>query len=236
MKLADETVYCVWLYGSHARGDSDDFSDTDIFVAGEPRGDVAESLALNGKNPCVSQYTWDEVRAMAAYGSLFLHHLQMEGKALLDGSGGTLQLVRLLERLPKYQLFRRDIRAFRLAIADVKEAFTMGSTPEFEMAVLGTVSRHAAVLACYLLGRPCFARRGAMAQSGRAVGFTSEDVKAFETLYEFRLHEDGRCPPPFKADWDLVAEYCRKVETFIERLNEVADAFEGRLSESNREN
>ncbi len=235
MKLADDAVYSVWLYGSHARGDSDRLSDIDVFVAGAPHRGVVESLAFNGQTPSVSQYTWEEVEAMAAYGSLFLRHLRLEGRPLLEGAGGTFRLVQLLERLPKYELFRRDIRAFHLTVGDVREAFRMGSTPEFEMAVLGTVLRHGSVLGCYLLGRPCFARTGAMEQAGRAVGFTSEDVKAFNTLYLFRLHEDGRCGAPFKPSWDHVMEFCCQMEIFLQRLEEVADAFEGRLPEPNCE-
>jgi len=235
MKLAGNAMYSVWLYGSHARGDSDSLSDIDVFVAGAPHSGVVESLAFNGQNPSVSQYTWEEVEAMAAYGSLFLHHLRLEGKPLLEQSGGTFRMVQLLGRLPKYQLFRRDIRAFHSTLADVREAFGMGSTPEFEMAVLGTVVRHSSVLGCYLLGRPCFARTGAMELAGRAVRFTSEEVKAFETLYFFRLHEDGRCGAPFEPSWDQVMEFCYRIEIFLQRLEEVANAFEGRLSEPNRE-
>lgn len=235
MKLTDDAMYSVWLYGSHARGDSDSLSDLDVFVAGALQEGVAESLAFNGETPSVSQYTWEEVEAMAAYGSLFLHHLRLEGRPLSEHSGGTFRLVQLLERLPKYQLFRRDIRAFHLTVADVREAFGMGSTPEFEMAVLGTVLRHGSVLGCYLLGRPCFARTGAMEQASRALGFTSEDVKAFDTLYRFRLYEDGRCRAPFKPSWDHVLEVCCQIEIFLQRLEEVADAFESRLFEANRE-
>jgi hypothetical protein len=91
------------------------------------------------------------------------------------------------------------------------------------------------VLGCYLLGRPCFARTFAMEQAGRAVGFTSEDVKAFNTLYLFRLHVDGRCGEPFKPSWDHVMEFYCQMEIILQRLEEVADAFEGRLPEPNCE-
>ena len=90
------------------------------------------------------------------------------------------------------------------------------------------------MLGCYLFGRPSFARTLAMEQAGRAVGFTSEDVKAFNTLYLFRVHEDGRCGEPFKPSWDHVMEYFQ-MEIFLQRLEEVADAFEGRLPEPNCE-
>jgi predicted nucleotidyltransferase len=231
MKLADDAAYSVWLYGSHARGDTDLLSDVDVFVAGAPRGGVIDSLAFNGQTPSVSQYAWEEVEAMAAYGSLFFHHLRLEGKPLLEHAGGTFRLAHLLEYLPTYQLFRRDLRAFHLTVADVREAFRMGSTPEFEMAVLGTVLRHSSILGCYLLKNPCFGRTAAIEKACRAVGFTAESLTAFNTLYLFRLHEDGRCEVPFKPSWDHVMEFCRQTEIFLCRLDEVANAFERRLPE-----
>lgn len=235
MKGAKHAAYSVWLYGSHARGDSDRFSDIDIFVAGAlPDGNVIKSLAFDGQPLSVSQYSWEEVGAMADYGSLFLHHLRLEGKPLLE-SAGTCRLVRLLEHLVSYKLFRRDLGAFRLTIADIREGFRAGSTPEFEMAVLGTVLRHSSVLGCYLLGRPCFGRTEAIERVGEAVGLTPETVRAFTILYLFRLREDGRCEAPFEPSWDDVRESCYQTEIFLCRLNEVADAFERRLPEADCE-
>src|SRR6266853_1438576 len=138
MKRANDGAYSVWLYGSHARGDSDCLSDVDIFIAGAlPDEKTIKSIALNSQPLSVSRYNWEEVETMADYGSLFLHHLQLEGKPLLDGTDGTRRLAHLLEHLPSYKLFRRDISAFHSTVADVQEGFETGSTPEFEMAVLG---------------------------------------------------------------------------------------------------
>jgi nucleotidyltransferase-like protein len=233
MTLTNVAVYSVWLYGSHARGDSDAFSDVDIFVAGAlPNHEVIRSLTFNSQPLSVSRYTWEEVEAMANYGSLFLHHLRLEGKPFLESADGDCRLTQLLEHLPCYKLFRRDISAFHSTIADVRESFRTGSTPEFEMAVLGTVLRHSSVLGCYLSGRPCFGRTEAIERACEALGFTSENVKGLTRLYLFRLHEDGRCEMPFKPSWDQVIEFCYQFEIFLSRLDEVADAFERRLSEA----
>lgn len=235
MNSVGNPPYSIWLYGSHARGDSDALSDIDVFVAGDPRGGILESLGFSVQRLSVSRYSWDEVEAMASYGSLFLHHLRMEGKPLKDSQSGNFRLMRLLEGLPGYQLFRRDLRAFHSTVVDVREAPGVGSTPEFEMAVLGTVLRHGSVLGCYLLGRPCFARIRAIELATRGLGFTSEEVNAFRALYLFRLHEDGRCNLPFEPSWKKVIMFCGQIEIFLKRLAEVADAFEGRLSKANRQ-
>lgn len=164
-----------------------------------------------------------------------LHHLKLEGRPLIESRGGHTRLEQLLRGLPPYQLFRRDITAFHLTVADVQEAVTAGSSPEFELSVLGTVIRHASVLACYLLHSPCFSRTGALERAGAAFGFTSTDVEGFSRLYRFRLHEDGRCPAPFEASWKDVGQWSAQVTTFLWRLQGVADAFEDGLCETDRE-
>jgi hypothetical protein len=236
MNDSEDAAYVLWMYGSCARGDSDELSDLDIFIAGQlPNGSCLKDFMQNAFPPAISQYEWSEIAAMAAYGSLFLHHLRLEGRPLTESPSGRTQLGQLLSQLPPYYLFRRDIEAFRITVLDVSEANKLGSTPEFELSVLGTVIRHASVLACYLLGSPCFGRRRAIEQAGRAFQFTSTAINGFNDLYRFRLHEDGRCATPFNGSWKDVEEWSANVTAFLGCLGEAADAFEGRLCETNSE-
>jgi hypothetical protein len=235
MNNYEDVPFTVWMYGSRARGDYDALSDLDVFIAGQPpQRLVPDELSLHGQTPSVSQYAWSEVETMAAYGSLFLHHLRLEGKPLTEGGEGHSKLLALLDSLPPYRLFRRDIAAFHLTLGDVQHGVTVGSTPEFELSVLGTVMRHASVLACYLLGHPCFSRTGALEQAGAAFDFTRDEILGFCNLYRFRLHESGRCPLPFSASWHVVEHWTAHALRFLKRLEGVADAFEEGLSAVDR--
>jgi hypothetical protein len=223
--------YVVWLYGSHARGDDDWLSDIDIFVAVDGNSAFKHPTIPADARTSVSRYTWTEVEAMAAYGSLFLHHLCSEGRSLAGTARGTARLEALFRNLPPYQLYHRDIRAFRAALADASEAGVRGSSPTFELSVLGTVVRHSSVLACYLLGTPSYGRREAIGVASRGLG-VGELAAVFEELYSFRLHADGRCPPPERGGWPRVREAVVHVGLFLQRMAEVAHAYEARVLDS----
>ena len=72
------------LYGSQARGDADSISDVDVLVAGTtaPLADEIAALLPEGvEGPLhASHYTWNELKAMSRYGSLFLHHVAAEAR------------------------------------------------------------------------------------------------------------------------------------------------------------
>src|SRR5438552_4163356 len=93
----------LWLYGSYARRDSDSWSDVDLLLVSNSelveeglgveetlrRADLnlAEIPELNTwvtepSKLSISRYTWNEIEEMASYGSLFLHHLRLEGESL----------------------------------------------------------------------------------------------------------------------------------------------------------
>ena len=73
----------IWLYGSRARGDAVKDSDVDILVLGSVAEDKVTSVASQFSGPInLSRYTLAEFAKMASYGSLFLHHIQREGRCL----------------------------------------------------------------------------------------------------------------------------------------------------------
>ena len=103
-----------WLYGSHARGDAMPDSDVDILMIGEgePRRAWPSDMGGIWGEPSISRYSWTEIMGMAEYGSLFLHHLRLEGRPLYEDDGCRGVFQRLLDDLPEYTNGLRDIQGF----------------------------------------------------------------------------------------------------------------------------
>ena len=117
--------YAVWLYGSHARGVPDGQSDIDVLVAADrsrSTDEILQELPVSMKFASVSLYTWDELSAMASYGSLFLQHLKLEAYPLYESPSRRGKLRELLEGLRDYEFANRDIRGFKTVLDDVEEA------------------------------------------------------------------------------------------------------------------
>src|SRR6266436_6235567 len=94
----------IWLYGSEARGDVDGISDFDLLLVAD--GEISQTDVLPGSLLAigsVSRYDWNEIEGMAEYGSLFLHHLRLEGRCLESSNTRGLSLCTMLTQLPPYQ-------------------------------------------------------------------------------------------------------------------------------------
>lgn len=151
----------VWLYGSHSRGNSDAFSDVDVLLVADAETDDSplEDLPRFETSPTVSRYTWAEIERMAEYGSLFLHHIALEGYPISESPEANGRLRALLGSLGPYQLAARDLNGFQAVRRDVSESLSSGSASIiFETATLATVFRHTCILGCNLSGMPCFSR------------------------------------------------------------------------------
>lgn len=143
------------------------------------------------------RYDWRELRQMAGYGSLFLHHVRLvEGKLLY--SPHESELAALLKELPPYGRAQQELSSFVQVLDDVEDALRGDHSPAFELAVIATALRHSYILGCYAVGEPRFGRRSAFDLFLRRAG--CEDlIEAAQQLYNFRLYEDGRGTLPFTA-------------------------------------
>lgn len=201
----------VWLYGSAARGDGDERSDVDVLVAGAASPDRLESLPYPSDTLSVVSYDWDELQHMADYGSLFLHHVALEGR--LIAPLGESRLQRMLDSLGPYARADRELACFAAVLEDVEGVLALDHVPAFELAVVATALRHACILGCYAIGQPTFGRKSAFELFLQTAG-RPELLREAEQLYEFRLHDDGRGPLPYEPT-------TRDVECWIGRTRDV---------------
>ena len=187
------TERAIWLYGSHARGDALPDSDIDVLMIGEGHPREAWSSEVGGirGDPSISRYSWSEIGRMAEYGSLFLHHLRLEGRPIYEDEGCRGVFRRLLDGLPGYTNGLRDVQGFGTVLRDIKGSVRTEWDDPFELSVLGTIVRHSAILGCWLQGVPEFGRTRPVRTFADGIG-CGEGWEGFRALYQYRLYCDGR--------------------------------------------
>jgi predicted nucleotidyltransferase len=207
----------VWLYGSAARGDADELSDVDVLVVGDEPV-ALDAIGLRG-SISASAYSWEEIEHMASYGSLFLHHIKLEGRPLLEERPPRLR--RVLETLSPYRRADQELDSFERVVEDAAEAAARGDhSPLFELAVLGTAARHAAILGCYLLGTPEFGRCRPFEILLLRLGYARSAVRDFERLYGYRVKEN-RGEASSRQPTDTVDVWVPRVRQLISEVKEL---------------
>lgn len=213
-----------WLYGSVARGTDREHSDLDVLLIADRPVKEEQIQELTSGLPrvqhlSVRRYRWVEINQMAAYGSLFLLHLKLEGR-LIGARGGRPRLPSLLSDLPPYQLEDRDLKGFGQALDDVEWSLADGGDLAFELGVTATVIRHCSILACYKMKRPTFDTALSIGTSFHRVGLGS-DVNGAVALYDFRLAQARGIHPGVRADQHLAQSWLNKARTFVRRVGEI---------------
>lgn len=221
-----DSSYALWLYGSHARGNSDKFSDLDVLFVSSGEGNHCpmQDLSDFAASPSISRYSWREVERMAQYGSLFLRHVQLEGRRVRETGSAKGRLSTILSTLGPYQLATRDLVGFRTVLSDASESLRSGAASLFfEVSTIATVFRHASILGCSLSGTPCFSRIEPVSQVVSGWRLPKKWADEFPRLYQYRLYADGRVarvnPPSNSFAWT----WCRRTRRLLEKLQQQVD-------------
>lgn len=159
---------------------------------------------------------------MTGYGSLFLHHLRLEGRPLYEDRSCAGRLRGKLDGIGPYTKASRDVTAFQTVLADVRESLPHGDVVMHDLAVLATLVRHASILGCWLIGDPQFGRTTPVERYARARGLcAAREVDGFSELYKYRLYFDKRT-----EQRDLVPicaqQWLRCADSLVSSLREIA--------------
>jgi predicted nucleotidyltransferase len=226
----------VWVYGSTARGDGDERSDVDILIAGDGRwwrdavaadAEVTR-LVREGRQLSPMHFSWSEIEAMCAYGSLFLHHVRLHGRPLSRADDDPL--CSLLDELPPYRRAVQEIEAFAIVLHDVAAALAADHSPTFELAVIATALRHAFILGCYVEGDPDFGRTTPFDRLARQLDMPPETADELARLYDFRLHQQGRAPVPFQPATNDVRYWLEVADTLLATIRRRVNDFDRAVS------
>ncbi len=215
----------VWLYGSRARGDEDGLSDLDVFVVDAQDtqiDDLQAAVPTQLDAATISRYSWPEIHAMAKYGSLFLHHLRLEGSPLYESPSCIGTLSSILATLGDYQHASRDLEGFRTVLADVRESLATGGVDVFEMSVLATVIRHCSILGCWLLGQPSFGRTEPVVRIVATLRLATSISVGFPALYKYRLYSDKRLDRSCLPTGLSVDKWLGRAEALVSNVEDLA--------------
>ena len=143
----------VWLFGSFARGQSNGSSDVDVLVVCEvgdlPPATLGWLRREFGERLDVAQYSYRGLQALAENGSLFTWHLRNEAIPLCRK---TNRLEAMLAKMKPYTAHAEDLEVLRALFEDAAESLAGQRAIRFDLGIVGTVVRNAAIVMHDLFG------------------------------------------------------------------------------------
>lgn len=190
---SNRSVEAAVLFGSQARGDSDSSSDVDVAVFAnvedfDALGKIKTQLAsdIRDADVTVSLYSTRTAEILAQDGSLFLWHLNLEGKVLFERGPWISYLYARLKPYGQSKALR-DLNTFERILNDVQDALRRAEGTElYEAATMYAILRNAGMIFTHLKGAPCFGRFESISRLAIGMGeqfpFSRVEIRRLETL------------------------------------------------------
>jgi len=193
-QINDPSIRAILLFGSRARGDATAGSDTDMAVFAEADSissllDLRVSLDSAKNDPSVnfSIYSCKTAQKMASEGSLYLWHLRLEGKLVLNRGTWLSQLFRNL-RPYSAQKAMRDLVTFRAVLQDIDGSLATDDTAIlYEAATMFSILRSLGMMVSMLRGSPTFGRLEPIEHLRTALGGIEISQEEIEHLLTSKL-------------------------------------------------
>ena len=146
----------VWLFGSQARGETHDGSDTDVLVVSDgtvPSAVEAWLAARFGERVDIARYSYRGLDTLVQEGSLFAWHLRCEGIPVCRPMD---RLEGMLRDMKPYSRHAEDLEVLCTVFDDAAESLACGRSTNFDLGVVATVVRNAGIIMSDLCGRRDF--------------------------------------------------------------------------------
>ncbi len=145
--------YSLYIYGSRARNDSVEHSDTDLLIVFENVKNIdkdsimiPENLSAGGNNLDISYYSVDRLKEMYKAGHLFAWHLFTESKYLDVG----IDYLKNMGKPEQYMSFTNDVQPLlELLESSKKELKSSSANVIYEAGLVYVCARNIAISASY---------------------------------------------------------------------------------------
>lgn len=188
-----DNIIDIYLFGSVARKENDEFSDLDIFVLCLRKEKLLqEKLAkkLKIKKEWISIYSLEEIVEMRKMGSLFLWHLKKEGKKLYSNNNS---LKKIFKILPNYKKIYVNLQEYKEILTDIKKSILREELSDYEINLIAILLRNISIIHCYMRGHFLFGRNSAFQKSQLFRESKKRiDMNIYLQIYKYRQkYKDG---------------------------------------------
>lgn len=229
----EKNIREIYLFGSVARGEQDEYSDIDILIVIDEcledeyieLKDKYASL-LNVPVSWLSIYRMSKIMKMYEKGSYFLWHIKKEGKVLFSRKG---DLAKLLLTLPRYDNIENDLKEYDEILTDIKcELENEYISINYELSVLASLVRNTCIAISYLNGRLDFGRNSVVMYCFSEFDF-KVSLAEYNELYQYRLYQTGKVEYVQDGKMDCLIKWIRIESELLEVAKRGARDYEKKV-------